>query len=264
MGDTQIQWTSYTWNPTTGCRKVSSGCRNCYAERLANTRLKAYYPEGFQKVTLHPERLDQPLRLKKPREIFVNSMSDLFIDDVPDQFILKVLDITRECSRHNFQILTKRAERMQRFMSRLEIDNNPLSLNGNSLSLGGENSNDKCWNNLWLGVSVENQDVTYRIDYLRKTPAGIRFLSCEPLLGPLKLDLEGIDWVIAGGESGQNFRPINLDWVRSIRDQCLEAEVPFFFKQVGGKTPKAGGRLLDGREWNEKPAFVVECNLRGA
>lgn len=251
MGNSQIEWTSYTWNPVTGCWKVSPGCVNCYAERLANTRLKRYYPEGFHKVTLHPERLEQPLKLKKPREIFVNSMSDLFHQQVPDRFILEVLQVIRKCPHHNFQVLTKRVERMQRFMSRLWLDGGVPMLNGNSFSLPGEESTHKGWDNLWLGVSVENQDFIHRIDYLRQTPASIRFLSCEPLLGPLKLDLEGIHWVIVGGESGAKARPMKEEWAQSIRDQCLEAGVPFFFKQWGGGTPKANGRLLDGREWNE-------------
>ncbi|NES66879.1 MAG: phage Gp37/Gp68 family protein [Okeania sp. SIO2D1] len=258
MGDTNIQWTSYTWNPVTGCEKVSPGCANCYAERLANTRLKRYYPEGFHKVTLHPERLKQPLKLKKSREIFVNSMSDLFNRKVPDSFILIVLGVIRECPQHNFQVLTKRAERMQRFMSRLWLDSDVPMLNGNSFSLTGEESTHKGWDNLWLGVSVENQDFVHRIDYLRKTPAKVRFLSCEPLLGELKLDLKDIHWVIVGGESGFNHRPMKAEWAQSIRDQCLEAGVPFFFKQWGGRTSKANGRMLDGREWNEKPGFVAE------
>ncbi|NEQ37048.1 MAG: phage Gp37/Gp68 family protein [Okeania sp. SIO3I5] len=253
MGDTKIQWTSYTWNPVTGCTKVSPGCANCYAERLANTRLKRYYPQGFHKITLHPGRLDQPFEFKKSREIFVNSMSDLFHQQVPDRFILQVFETIKNCSQHNFQVLTKRAERMQRFMSRMWVDGGVPMLNGNSFSLDGEESTHKGWDNLWLGVSVESQDFIHRVDHLRETPASIRFLSCEPLLGPLNLNLEGIDWVIVGGESGPKYRSINLDWARSIRDQCKAAGVRFFFKQVGGKTSKAGGRLLDGVEWNEKP-----------
>ncbi|MGK7935631.1 MAG: DUF5131 family protein [Xenococcaceae cyanobacterium] len=259
MGDTNIQWTSYTWNPVTGCQKVSPGCANCYAERLAHTRLKRYYPQGFHKVTLHPERLEQPLKLKKPREIFVNSMSDLFNQEVPDPFILKVLEVIRKCPQHNFQVLTKRAERLQRFMSRMWVDGGVPLLLQDSMSLIYEGkTTHKGWDNLWLGVSLENQDFIHRVDYLRETPASVRFLSCEPLLGPLNLNLEGIDWVIVGGESGPKYRPINLDWARSIRDQCLEAGVPFFFKQIGGKTSKAGGRLLDGVEWNEKPRLMAK------
>ncbi|MGB3508015.1 MAG: phage Gp37/Gp68 family protein [Microcoleaceae cyanobacterium] len=258
MGETQIQWTSYTWNPVTGCQKVSPGCANCYAERLANTRLKKYYPNGFSEVKLHPERLELPLRLRKPREIFVNSMSDLFHPEVPDWFILQSFDMIRKCPQHNFQVLTKRAERMQRFMSRLLVDGNTAVLTGNSISLAPEMSIGYHWSNLWLGVSVENQDFVHRVDYLRETPAKVRFLSCEPLLGDLKLNLTGIHWVIVGGESGFNHRPMKAEWARSIRDQCLEAGVPFFFKQWGGRTSKANGRLLDEREWNEKPRFVAE------
>ncbi len=251
MGDTNIQWTSYTWNPITGCHKISPGCKNCYAERLARTRLKRYYPEGFDKVSLHPERLEQPLKLRKPRQIFVNSMSDLFDHSVPDSFILQVMSVIKKTPQHIYQVLTKRPERMQDFMSRLWFDSGVPLLWGDETPYNG-------MDNLWLGVSVENQDFVHRVDYLRRTPAKVRFLSCEPLLGELKLDLKDIHWVIVGGESGFNHRPMKAEWAQSIRDQCIEAGVPFFFKQWGGRTSKANGRLLEGREWNEKPGVVAK------
>lgn len=228
-----IEWTDATWNPVTGCTKVSPGCAHCYAERLA-LRLRAMgnprYRDGFA-VTLHPDQLTLPLRWRGPRRIFVNSMSDLFHEAVPEDYIRRVFDVMVEGRRHVFQVLTKRSERLAALAGRLP------------------------WpENVWQGVSVESARYTWRIDHLRNVPASVRFLSVEPLIGPIPtLRLDGIDWVIVGGESGGGRRPIDPAWVRAIRDQCLEAGVPFFFKQWGGRTPKAGGRLLDGRTWDQVP-----------
>ena len=238
MGDkSTIEWTDSTWNPVTGCSKVSPGCKNCYAERLA-ARLHAMgnprYQNGFE-VTLHEDQLTLPLRWKQPRKIFVNSMSDLFHEAVPDDFILKAFKIMERADWHLFQILTKRSDRLAELASKLP------------------------WpDNIWQGVSVENADYTSRIDSLLKVPAAVRFISVEPLLGPIpSLPLTGISWVIVGGESGPNHRSIEKGWVRGIRDQCRRAKVPFFFKQWGGATPKAGGRSLDGRTWNEMPGISL-------
>jgi protein gp37 len=234
MATSKIEWTESTWNPLTGCTKVSPGCKHCYAERMAR-RLQAMglekYRNGF-KLTLHPEVLEDPLHWDKPQLIFVNSMSDLFHKDVPLDFIRQIFDIMNRAHWHTFQILTKRAERL------LELD--PLI----------------AWpSNVWMGVSVENFDYIYRIHLLRQTHAAVKFLSCEPLLGPLpNLPLEGINWVIVGGESGPKARPMDTDWVREIRDQCLAVRVPFFFKQWGGTRKKKAGRLLDGRTWDDIPA----------
>lgn len=238
---TGIEWADATWNPVTGCTKVSPGCKNCYAERLA-LRLQAMgnprYRNGFA-VTLHPDQLTLPLRWLQPRRIFVNSMSDLFHESVPEQFISQVFDVMAKAHWHIFQILTKRAERLATLVPRL------------------------AWPpNVWQGVSIENARYTWRVAYLQKVPAAVRFLSLEPLLGPIPyLELDGIHWVIVGGESGPRHRPIDPAWVRDIRDQCLAAGVPFFFKQWGGRTPKAGGRRLDGRIWNEMPAIDQEAQL---
>lgn len=232
-----IEWTESTWNPLTGCTKISPGCKNCYAERMAK-RLQAMgqekYRNGFQ-LTLHPEALDEPLRWKKPQMIFVNSMSDLFHEEVPEAFIDKVFKVMRQAHWHTFQVLTKRAERLQRIDPRID------------------------WPaNVWMGVSVETQDYTYRIDLLRHTHAHIKFLSLEPLLGPLpSLNLKGIDWVIVGGESGPKARPLKYEWVTNIRDQCVESGIPFFFKQWGGTNKKKTGRLLDGRIWDEWPQSAL-------
>jgi len=236
---TAIEWTDATWNPTTGCNKVSTGCKHCYAERITE-RFSQHFPQGFR-FTLHPDRLLEPYRWKKPRRVFVNSMSDLFHEQMPISFLLEVFRVMRETPQHTYQILTKRHERL------LELD---------SLIDWPEN--------VWMGVSVENQKYAARVDLLRQTGAKIRFLSCEPLLGPLKLDLRGIHWVIVGGESGPNHRPIDPAWVRSIRDQCQSAGVPFFFKQWGGRTPKSGGRMLDGRTWDEFPRTdsLIELQAR--
>lgn len=231
-----IEWTQTTWNPVTGCTKVSPGCKNCYAERMAR-RLHSMgqrnYRNGFC-VSMHRRMLDLPLSLKKPQMIFVNSMSDLFHPKVPLRFIQQVLSVMNEASRHTFQILTKRSERL------LGLDP------------------DLQWGtNIWMGVSVENGDYTSRIDHLRRTHARVKFISFEPLLGQVgHPSLDGIDWVIAGGESGPFARPMEEEWVIDIRDQCRDADVPFFFKQWGGKRKNTAGRLLAGRTWNEYPVLM--------
>ncbi|NEO57407.1 MAG: phage Gp37/Gp68 family protein [Okeania sp. SIO3B5] len=248
MNKSDIEWTQYTWNVVTGCTKISSGCLHCYAERLANGRLKRFYPNGFQEIECHPGRLSIPLRMRKPREIFVNSMSDLFHDKVPELFLLQVISVIKQTPQHTYQVLTKRPERMQEFMSKLWLED------GVALTWG-EQTPYEGLNNLWLGVSVEDENVVERINWLRETSAKIKFLSCEPLIGSLReIDLTtGIDWVIVGGESGPGCRPIEKKWVEEIREQCVDAGVPFFFKQWGGVRPKINGRLLDGKEWNQKP-----------
>ena len=232
-----IEWTDASWNPVTGCNKVSPGCKNCYAETMT-LRLKAMgektgstkYANGF-KVTLHPDVLEVPLQWKKPRRIFVNSMSDLFHVDVPDDFIFQVFDVMQRAPQHQYQVLTKRPERVAYL---------------NDILLWTKS--------IWMGTSVENADYQWRIDALRNTDAQLAFLSLEPLLGPLPdLDLRAIDWVIVGGESGLGARPMDLDWARDIRDQCVAAGVPFFFKQVGGVQKHRTGRELDGRTWDEMP-----------
>ena len=236
MSKSSIEWTESTWNPLTGCNKISPGCKHCYAERMAK-RLKgmgvAKYQNGFQ-LTLHEESLEEPLKWTKPQMIFVNSMSDLFHKDVPLEFIQEIFDVIRRAHWHNFQLLTKRAERL------------------------GEIDPHLSWpDNLWMGVSVENADYTFRIDHLRQTHAKTKFLSVEPLLGPIPgMNLAGINWVIVGGESGPGARPLAREWVTEIRDQCLTAKVPFFFKQWGGTNKKKAGRELDGRTWDELPALV--------
>jgi protein gp37 len=231
--NSSIEWTESTWNPLTGCSKVSPGCKHCYAERMA-TRLKAMgqsnYRNGFE-LTLHEHMLDAPLRWKKPQVIFVNSMSDLFQDHVPIRFIQHVFTTMTKARWHQFQVLTKRSSRL--------LDLSP-SVN---------------WaENVWMGVSVETEKYQFRIDDLRRTGAAIKFLSLEPLLGPLpQLDLSQIDWVIVGGESGPGARPIQREWVASIRDQCCAARVPFFFKQWGGVNKRQTGRELEGRTYDEMP-----------
>lgn len=231
-----IEWTESTWNPITGCTKISPGCKHCYAERMAK-RLKAMgqpnYANGF-KLTMHEHVLEMPLTWKIPQTIFVNSMSDLFHKDVPLEFIQRVFDVMHRAHWHRFQILTKRSERLLELSPRLD------------------------WaSNIWMGVSVENQDYAFRIDDLRGTGAKVKFLSLEPLLGPLPaLNLEHINWVIVGGESGPGARPMDPSWVIEIRDQCLQAHVPFFFKQWGGVNKKKTGRLLEGRTWDEMPAVA--------
>lgn len=232
-GNSSIEWTQATWNPVTGCTKISQGCKHCYAERMAK-RLQAMgnvrYTNGFS-VTLHHDLLDLPLRWHKPKLIFVNSMSDLFHPDVPFSFIQKVFATMVKASNHTFQILTKRPARAAEVAHALP------------------------WpKNVWMGTSVESADVVHRIASLQVIPAAVRFLSLEPLLGPIPdLPLTGIHWVIVGGESGPGARPMKADWVRQIRDRCIEHNVAFFFKQWGGTNKKAAGRILDGRTWDQLP-----------
>ncbi|WP_424536530.1 DUF5131 family protein [Sphaerisporangium viridialbum] len=239
----RIEWTEVTWNPTTGCDRVSAGCDNCYALTLAK-RLKAmgaakYQHDGDPRtsgpgfgVTMHEDTLATPLRWREPRLVFVNSMSDLFHARVPIAFVRQVFDVMAATPQHTYQVLTKRATRLARIAHQLP------------------------WpDNVWMGVSVENQQVIARVDSLRRVPAAVRFISAEPLLGSLSgLDLTEIYWLIAGGESGSGARRVDPDWVRELRDRCLQDDVAFFFKQWGGRTPKAGGRMLDGRTWDEMPS----------
>ena len=228
-----IEWTEATWNPLTGCTKISPGCKNCYAERLS-WRLQAMgnlkYKDGFA-LAIHRDALEQPLKGRNSQTVFVNSMSDLFQKDVPLSFIQEVFDVMNQVSRHRFQVLTKRSDRLLQVQSKL------------------------AWApNIWMGVSVENKDYKNRIGHLRKTEAKVKFLSLEPLLGRLgRLNLKEIDWVIVGGESGPRARPMDPTWVTEIRDQCLEAQIPFFFKQWGGRNKKKAGRILEGRTWDEMP-----------
>jgi protein gp37 len=248
-GTTSIEWTDRSWNPTTGCTRVSAGCQHCYAFALHDMRHTAYlkyggvYPNNgkpmpeqyrvpFSVLQLLPERLEDVLHVRTPQRFFVDSMSDLFHSQIPDHYIHQVFDVMSRAHWHTFQVLTKRGNRLQRIARTLD------------------------WPaNVWIGVSVENDLLTRRVDQLRSVPAAIRFLSCEPLLGPLpSLQLDKIDWVITGGESGTGARPCDPVWVRGLRDQCRAAGVPFFFKQWGGRTSKAGGRDLDGRTWDEMPA----------
>lgn len=250
----RIEWTNATWNPVTGCTQVSAGCDHCYALALARRRLRSLYirrqpvnptPESEADpfaVRLWPERVDEPQRWRAPRMIFVNSMSDVFHADIPEEFTRRLFQVMVTADRHIYQILTKRPARAARFIRR-----------NADLFDGGEIPD-----YIWIGTSVELTSVRHRVDHLRMIPARVRFLSCEPLLGPLDLDLNQIQWVIAGGESGRRYRRLDLDWARSIRDQCLRANVPFFFKQVGGYTPKAGGRELDGRHWDQFPSIVKQ------
>ena len=246
MGKTAIKWTEFTWNPVTGCDKVSPGCENCYALRLS-ARLKAMGARRYQNdgdlrtsgpgfgITMHPELVDQPRRWREPRMVFVNSMSDLFHAKVDIGFVRDVFATIADTPRHTYQVLTKRSLRLARMADKLT------------------------WpENLWMGVSVENAEALPRIDHLRAVPAAVRFLSCEPLIGPLDgIDLDGIGWVITGGESGPGHRPIEADWVRPIRDACVASAVPFFHKQWGGAKPKDNGNVLDGRLWEQYPDRMV-------
>jgi protein gp37 len=273
MGETTIEWTDAVWNPVTGCNKVSPGCSRCYAETIDHRfdhdnvgKLPWAFPasRGGRGVTLHPERLEQPLHWKKSRRVFVNSMSDLFHEDVPDVFIDQVFGIMDGCRRHTFQVLTKRPDRMLPYLTALNnqrIDRGAAAAQG----LDFVHRLDPIYPlpNVWLGVSVENQLwAERRIPLLLQTPAAVRFLSCEPLLGPLDLtnalELSSTwgtrcNWVITGGESGPKARPMHPDWARSIRDQCQAAGVPFFYKQGNGPRP-GQDTLLDGREWREFPS----------
>ncbi len=230
-----------TWNPTTGCDKTSPGCDNCYAMTLAK-RLKAMGQAKYQRdgdprtsgpgfgLTLHESVINLPRTWATPRVVFVNSMSDLFHEDVPDEFIQRVFAVMSETPMHTYQVLTKRSQRLRRIAPQLP------------------------WpSNVWMGVSVESQRYAFRADHLREVPASVRFLSIEPMIGPVELDMSGLDWVIVGGESGPNARPVEACWIRGIRDECVREDVAFFFKQWGGRTPKAGGRALDGRTWDEMP-----------
>lgn len=236
MAVSKIEWTNSTWNPLTGCDKVSPGCKHCYAERMA-ARLKAMgnpnYENGFE-LTLHEHVLDLPFSWKTPQLIFVNSMSDLFHENVPFSFIQQIFDVMKQASWHTFQILTKRSHRLFELAPSLY------------------------WpTNVWMGVSVESQDYTFRIDHLRDINAFIKFISFEPLLGPISnLNLTNINWAIVGGESGPEARPIEEPWVIQIKDTCLANNVPFFFKQWGGKNKKKSGRILQNRTWDEMPFFV--------
>lgn len=228
-----IEWTDATWNPVTGCTQVSSGCDHCYAMTFAE-RFRGVpnhpYEQGFD-LKLWPERLELPFRWRKPRRIFVNSMSDLFHADVPDDFIRSVFDTMARADQHIYQVLTKRPRRLARLAESLP------------------------WpDHIWIGVSIESNNVAWRADFLRQVPAAVRFVSAEPLIGPIdQLKLDGIHWVITGGESGLGFRPCNPDWVREARDHCISENVAYFHKQWGGRTSKVGGRDLDGRTWNEMP-----------
>lgn len=245
MAESAIEWTEMTWNPSTGCDRVSPGCDNCYAMTLAK-RLKAmgqpkYQLDGDPRssgpgfgLTVHEDALQVPQGWTSPRVVFVNSMSDLFHEHVPIGFIRDVFAVMAETPRHTYQVLTKRSKRLARVADSLK------------------------WpSNLWMGVSIETQRYAFRSDHLREVGAAVRFISAEPLLGPVTLDLSGIHWLIAGGESGPRARPMDPEWATSLRDQCLDANVAFFFKQWGGRTPKAGGRDLDGRTWDEMPELAA-------
>ncbi|MBF0620920.1 MAG: phage Gp37/Gp68 family protein [Magnetococcales bacterium] len=240
MAKTKIEWTELTWNPVTGCTKYSSGCDNCYAFAMARRLQGRYgYPvDDPFRVTLRPNRLDQPLDWKKSGLVFVCSMADLFHKDVPTEYILQVIDVMRRADHHIFQVLTKRAHRLGEIEQMIE------------------------WpDNVWLGVTVESSKYQRRIDYLRFTTASVKFLSIEPLLGAMHdLDLDGIDWVIVGGEVGTRSRPVKAEWVTDIRDQCQAAGTPFFFKQWGGRKPKVAGRMLEGVTWDEMPQQVVKTD----
>jgi protein gp37 len=284
-----IEWTDATWNPVTGCDRVSPGCAHCYALDLA-ARLKRMGNRRYQKdgapkssgpgfgVTLHEDVLEKPLRWRRPRRVFVNSMSDLFHEEVPDEYIAKVFAAMAAAPQHTFQVLTKRPERMRDW----------FAWEGDGINRCGTVRNEFDWNfaqrcepmarlfdwplpNVWLGVSIENRRFVHRADLLRETPAAVRFISAEPLLGPLQISpgnigtwpkgqdglvLRDIDWLIVGGESGPSHRPIRPEWVRQLRDSAELQRVAFFFKQWGGRTPKAGGRELDGRTWSEFPAAL--------
>ena len=240
MAKSSIEWTEMTWNPSTGCTKISSGCKNCYAEIMA-IRLKAMgmkkYENGFS-LTCHPEDLNLPYKWKKPRMIFVNSMSDLFHEDMPFEFIKQVFNVMNNCQQHIFQVLTKRSENLIKYSSLLN------------------------WTpNIWMGLTVENNNVINRIDHLRKASAFIKFISFEPLIGQISnVNLHEIDWVIVGGESGNNARPIDPNWIVDIKEKCEELDIPFFFKQWGGKNKKKNGNLLLGNKYLQipKPYEVVQ------
>ena len=243
---TEIEWTDATWNPVTGCTKISAGCDNCYAARFSE-RFRGVpghpFETGFD-LTLRPERLLQPLGWKAPRMIFVNSMSDLFHKEIPKSYIASVFDTMERADWHIYQVLTKRSSLLQRFINE-RYKTHPAP------------------RHIWLGVSIENKQAASRIAHLQKANATTRFLSIEPLIAPVgKLNLKGIDWVIVGGESGPRARPMDAKWATHVRDQCRKAKVAFFFKQWGGRSPKTGGRLLEGREWNEFPMKLPALSSR--
>lgn len=251
MAESAIEWTEYTWNPVTGCSKVSPGCAHCYAEtislRFGFSKLPWTPANATENVVLHPERLRKPLSWREPRMVFVNSMSDLFHEEVPASFIERVFEVMARCRQHTFQVLTKRPEIMRDLVRGWPLQ--PRTLAGDF----------RPHPNIWLGTSIENNRWVSRADALRGTPSAVRFVSAEPLLGPLdQLDLAGIDWLIVGGESGPKHRPIRVEWVRDLRDRCAEAGVAFFFKQWGGRTPKSGGRDLDGRLHDAYPVVPSE------
>lgn len=229
----KIEWTESTWNPISGCDKISKGCDNCYAERMAH-RLQAMGTKGYENgfaVTLHPESLLKPLKLKKPQMIFVNSMSDIFHDKVPDEFIFEIFDVMNKASHHIFQVLTKRPKRLEKLNDKL-----------------------KWSDNIWMGVTIEANEYIDRADYLRKCDAKVKFLSIEPLISSVdKLDYNGLDWIIVGGESGFGARPMQKEWVIDVRDKCAKFDIPFFFKQWGGVNKKLAGRKLDGKIYDELP-----------
>jgi protein gp37 len=270
-----IEWTEVTWNPTTGCDRISAGCDHCYALTLAR-RLKAMGQPKYQNdgdprtsgpgfaVTVHQDTLREPLRWRKPRVVFVNSMSDLLHARVPRSFVASVFGVMAMTPQHTYQVLTKRPRRMRQllaseaFQCEVEAAADGIRMSADAGDLAGSPGRVP-WPlpNVWIGTSIENDDYTWRADDLRQAPAAVRFLSCEPLLGPLpSLDLDGIHWVITGGESGPDHRKLDLDWVRGIRDRCAAQGTAFFFKQVGGPTPKARGRKLDGRTWDEMPVLA--------
>ncbi len=237
-----IEWTEASWNPTTGCDKVSPGCAHCYAETFAE-RFRGVpghpYQQGFD-LRIWSERLEVPIKWRRPRLIFVNSMSDLFHESIPDDFIREVFGVMRRADWHTFQVLTKRHERLVEIAPSLD------------------------WApNVWMGVTIENRRFVHRADSLRTVPAAVRFISAEPLLGPLEgLDLEGIHWLIAGGESGPRHRPVRGEWIRELRDRCVDEHVRFFFKQWGGRRPKSNGRELDDRTWDEFPVYGSAIEAR--
>lgn len=240
MAKSKIEWTEMTWNPTTGCSKISRGCKNCYAETLSK-RLQAMgnqkYQNGFQ-VTLHPDTLSIPYTWKKSRVVFVNSMSDLFHEDIPAEYVNQVFKVMNDCPQHIFQVLTKRAENMHKLRSKFE------------------------WTkNIWMGVTVEEKEYEHRIQLLKEIDASVKFLSIEPMIGPTPdLDLGGIDWVIVGGESGFGARPIQKEWIEDVQAQCEKSSTPFFFKQWGGVNKKKNGRLLDGKSYDEIPLNHPACS----
>lgn len=272
----KIEWTETTWNPVTGCDRISSGCDRCYALTLAK-RLKAMGSQKYQAdgdprtsgpgfaVTVHQDALWEPLRWRKPRVVFVNSMSDLFHARVPGSFVASVFGVMAVTPQHTYQVLTKRPRRMRALLTsdafRAEVDAAAIdalaAIDPRWPGVPGLDPVPWPLPNVWVGTSIENDDYTWRADDLRQIPAAVRFLSLEPLLGPLpSLSLDGIHWVIAGGESGADHRKLDLAWARDIRDRCASQDIDFFFKQVGGPTPKAGGRELDGRTWDQMPALA--------